>query len=829
AVLLAQLPGGGAAILNTDSFWRYYVTIRPPVVAGEPNAVIAVTVPYRSYPGIERIETSPPPEDWAGADFDDGGWNRGRAKGLAGIPGVIGRPGIEFSIAAVSMRGKFEVADPSAVKSLELAMRYRGGVVIRVNGQEVARGDMPGGEPKPTTAARPYPDEAWVNEAGKLLSAKDVSAAGRLAKRDRQGTFAIPPAALRRGVNVLAIDIRRADYHPAAARGNFMENGWAPIGLLDVRLSATGGRVAANVTRPAGVQVWNADVNDRIDVTDYGDPAESKKPGPIRIVAARNGSFAGQVVVGSGSDLRDVKAVAGELTSGAGKIPAARLQVRYGLVDQQAHGRADWADGLSEQPPAEVKPSKGGGAVVPIWLTVNVPAEAAAGLYRGEMKVSAAGLAETIVPVEVTVANWAIPDPKQFRTYVGIYQSPTTVALQYKVDEWSEQHWKLLEKSFAMLSLVGNRIVNIPLVDRTQFGNDEGMVYWIAKPDGTYDYDFSVFDRYVQMTKKYFGAVDFVALHVWHASGWEVRRADQENTVTVIDKATGRREHKQVPAFGTEESKKFWKPVLDAIRERLAKEGLDKAMCLGILSDGTAPPEVFKAFDAIIPGGSKWTRGCHTVTNVPGPYRLLKDTTAEVVCHEYCYGMSMADPAKGLPAIHAQRGRPGIAYIRHNWDHTTSLLKYRTFAERALYCGTRGVGRTCLDFWPVIADKRGDKANIYNRWPFSSCGQRSPNTFYLSRPGPAGAEPTVRFEQFREGIQQAEAMIVVSEAMTDRAAEIGPERVARCRQLFIDRLNFAKAHAPESYGQISMSTDHCGWRELNRRLFDLAGEVAAKK
>ena len=108
-------------------------------------------------------------------------------------------------------------------------------------------------------------------------------------------------------------------------------------------------------------------------------------------------------------------------------------------------------------------------------------------------------------------------------------------------------------------------------------------------------------------------------------------------------------------------------------------------------------------------------RGCHSVTRAWAPYRISKGGAGTVVCHEFCYGMAMADPSKGLPPIHKQRVKPGVAYIRHSFDDTLSLLKYRNMAERALYCGTRGFGRVCLDYWDVLKNKRGKLSNVYNR------------------------------------------------------------------------------------------------------------------
>jgi hypothetical protein len=188
--------------------------------------------------------------------------------------------------------------------------------------------------------------------------------------------------------------------------------------------------------------------------------------------------------------------------------------------------------------------------------------------------------------------------------------------------------------------------------------------------------------------------------------------------------------------------------------------------------------------------------------------------------------MAMADPAKGLPPIWRQRARPAVAFIRHSFDDTLSLLKYRTMAERSLYCGTRGVGRIGLDFWDVLKDSRGRPGNLYNRWPHSSCAQRAPNMFRLAHPGPHGAEPTVRFEQFREGIQDTEATIFIAEAAGEHADRLGPELAALCRRLLVERMTYCRRRAPETWGRVCFRTYHYGWRDLTARLYATAAEVA---
>jgi hypothetical protein len=155
-------------------------------------------------------------------------------------------------------------------------------------------------------------------------------------------------------------------------------------------------------------------------------------------------------------------------------------------------------------------------------------------------------------------------------------------------------------------------------------------------------------------------------------------------------------------------------------------------------------------------------------------------------------------------------------------------LKYRTMPERSLYCGTRGLGRIGLDFWDVPNNPRAEMKNIYNRWPASSCAQRAPSLFRLAYPGPRGAVATVRLEQLREGVQEAEAMIVVAEAVGEQAGQLGPELAERCRQMLAERIRYCLRTCPEHYGRIPFRTDHLGWQENNAGLYTAAAEVSKK-
>jgi hypothetical protein len=844
----AEVPAGAKSILSRDSYWRWFLTLRKPIISVEalkaagqpaekPRPLTGKVVPP-PYNRVDRLDSRGAPAGWEASGFDDRGWPRSRLTWLRG------KAFSRFSSAVLCLRGKFRVSNPSAVQGLYLTIRYYGGVRVLLNGKEVARAHLPAGKLAADASAELYPKDVHLDAKGKVVMGgyccppkmrKDKDRLRRIAKRTRVlGPLKLPAGAIRKGENLLAVEVRRSEYPYLAFRWFKRPEGatkpfWVPMNLFNLHLQAVGTGAVPNVARPKGLQVWSENTVDRITPLDYGDVGEGLRP--VRIDGARNGSFCGQFVVGSGTAIKGLKVTAGEFkaTKGAGTIPAKNVTVLYALANVAYYGMTPWFDALQDRPRAEVPVAKGGGAVQPVLLRVKIPADAPAGDYRGELTASAAGAATVKVPVEISVADWTVPDPGKYRTYVGIYQSPTTVATQYKVKMWSEDHWKLLEKSFELLARAGNKMINVPVVDHTQFGNDRGFVTWVRKPDpstgsgqAAYDYDFKVFDRYLDLAVKHCGKLDYLALQIWHAGGWKHRGANQKNTVTVRDEKTGELSRQQVPRFDSPEARTFWKPVLAAIKERLAKRGMEKALCVGILSDSTAPPEVFRMFDEVLPPAARWHRGCH----VGGPFNIYRANKGGglVVLHEHCYGLRMASPEKKLPAFWNLRGKPGTCYDRiSNHERYMSLAWYRNTGMLSLFRRKQGIGRVCLDFWPVLG-KGHRRKWIYNRYPESTCAQREPSMQKMTWPGPEGAATTMRYEALLEGIQDAEAVIVVSEAMDKHAAVIGLELVEECNAILVDLLRyqfFATDRGP-------LRPMHAGWQDLSRRLYECAAKVSKK-
>ena len=120
--------------------------------------------------------------------------------------------------------------------------------------------------------------------------------------------------------------------------------------------------------------------------------------------------------------------------------------------------------------------------------------------------VTAEGAAPVEIPLRVRVHAWRLGGLADFVTHNNLWQSVDSIALYYRVPLWSQRHWELMEQSFALLGRAGSKLVNVLVAEQTQFGNDRGMIHWVRRADGSFEHDFSIFDRYLQLAQKHLDA-----------------------------------------------------------------------------------------------------------------------------------------------------------------------------------------------------------------------------------------------------------------------------------------------------------------------------------
>lgn len=851
-------PGGstGQVVLTSGSVWQAFITWMPAVTKRGSELV-------RAKLWGDIAESSPlPPEHWAAPEFDDSTWFPWREPRAATPSGSVraydaDQYGFERSlfIGIRCFRGRFLVEDPNRVSNLMLSLAFRGGLVAYVNGREVVRAFLPKDAKLALgAAAEDYPEEASLAPSGKALeySANDAETVRRLNLRVRTVQVEIANALLRKGVNVLALEIHRSPLYVPSTRIAGAGN-WNACGLVSVELRGSGA-IASAANRPTGLQVWNANVLTRITpfsgvivgrtgqgtvrhmqsfALSWGCPFVPLVP--IRIAGARNGVFTGQVGVSSGQTIRGLNATMSDLVhaDGKGRIPAAAIQVCYqGFPsaypkDLAKDPNVSLLDVLYETPPEEVpvREQQSGpgtwtdaGAVAPVWVKVRVPVDAQAGNYRGALTVRATGTKEISVPVELHVADWTLPEPKEFITHVGAVHSPDTLAAYYKVSAWSDEHFKLMEKTLAYAGELGGKVVYLPLVvGATWFGNSRSMVYWMKQAGGSYVYDFRLFDRYMDLIQKYLKP-EVVCLYVTDGSA-----KSRITGVNLMDPATGALSVLPVPPYEpTPQSIDFWKPVIAQTKERLAKRGMGDAVMLGFLWEsnagekGAAAVELFKAAAPGLKLVQLAHYGGQQGQNFGVPYGYVMSVWGnKTPMRSNVFG------ARDLPIKVAWHPR---ADPRNDIRPTAPRGALRYAFERSLRMETTGLGPLGMDFWNLPGRGSLEGAGV------SNLSMSTFTTAAFLAPGPKGPVSTARFEMLREGLQECEALHVIERALADPVAreKLGKDLVTRCREMLAERARFmAFAHAGEACAQGEgwqwFATS--GWERRAALLFALAGEV----
>ncbi len=888
----------GQEIDLTKADWRDHALVWFPVGQGDSERAALNCRP----PAPSASLRAGPPAEWASPDFDDSAWPRQR---LPLLVGNVLRPSImhgdkdiqQLCVRAAFFRTTFEVRDPAA--DLSFTLSHRGGARVLLNGQEVARSHL-----SADGAAEGYPPEAYVclqDEVPPQLWDREVKKVGAVfceelvgrfddafadstpkEKRDfwcsvGQGRFAgffggwtrinrkgfervtrlrnrtlgpmvLPKAALRKGTNVLAIELHASPIHPVVltdreanwGRAFQREMFWSHCRLIDLALRSGDTEAPSALARPKGLQVWAEDPHRRCYAGDFG-PAG--KPGTVRFVGAANGTYSAQIVVGTDKGLKGLRA-----TARIEGLPPDSLRVGYmvghfatelvklGQIRNMVEDRADplcppaeWAilrhgpdEARSKRLPREerLKIAKGltffdhiggeapatvpAGTCQPIWLSLTVPPQASEGIHRGTVRVEAEGIETVTLPVEADVIGWRLPDPLDFQTIVAIEQSPYGVAKHYGLEPWSDAHFRLLEASFRQLARVGNDILFIPCIQNTEFGNlEDTPICWIRRKDGSLAFDYRGLDRYLDLAAKHLGNSLTLCFVVMHGADRFGAGTSLLTSVAVLDEATGRSESLNLandsPAY-----REGWKAFATSLHAHLREKGLAGSMLWGFCWDAFGDPKLPALLSELVPEVA-WGRSSHGVRS-DATFPLSISSLGRELTETSDRGWANPFPELLCP-------RSGSSVLSTN-GHSPPFT-FRLMAPRSLVAGYRGVGRLGADYWADIFF-RGYKGSLSGGIAGMPCSS-------LLWPGREGAEPSARFEALREGTQEAEARIFIEQAIS-RSLVTGD--AAASLRAALDQHNRETLYVSPGRVGVQVHEYHAGWQERSRRIYQAAAEAA---
>lgn len=236
----------------------------------------------------------------------------------------------------------------------------------------------------------------------------------------------------------------------------------------------------------------------------------------ITLTAWRGERVNAQVVVSAEIALQQLRIDPLTFTTklaGAKSIVAEPRFVRYVLADGKP--QADIID-------TAAMITQGAGINRPVWVAIDVPHDAVPGPYQGTLTVRAEN-GSIDFPIRLEVLAATLPVPKNWSFHLDIWQHPQAVARWHDVPLWSSEHFALLKPLMKRLADAGQKNITCNIIhepwNAQTFDWFPTMVDWRRKADGTWYFDYTIFDRWVAFMMNEVGITGQIVCYTmipWH-------------------------------------------------------------------------------------------------------------------------------------------------------------------------------------------------------------------------------------------------------------------------------------------------------------------------
>ncbi|MDO5522903.1 MAG: DUF4091 domain-containing protein [Bacteroidia bacterium] len=472
-----------------------------------------------------------------------------------------------------------------------------------------------------------------------------------------------------------------------------------------------------------------------------------------------------QLVVWGKDSISQIRGEFTDFKTSDGKVipaDAANIQfVRYVITDEFAEGCGyrkpeDYASSLSPDvldnlPCFDISPN----TARPIWITLDVPADAAEGVYSSTFQLFADGKKKEAFTFQLEVLPQTLPPATDWKFHLDLWQNPYAVARVAGVEKWSQAHWEALRAPMKMLADAGQKVITATLNKRPWNGQTEdafdSMIGWTKKKDGSWEYDFTIFDNWVNFMME-LGIKD--QINCYSMVPWG-------NLLFYTDEETG--EEVQVSAApGTQEYADMWVPFLEEFVKHLDEKGWRKITRIAM--DERSPAEMkamLKLLEETAPGMGVALADNHK------SYKEYPDQLTDLCV---AHGATVDEEDR---KYRAEKGYVTTWYVCCA-DVFPNVFTFSAPAEGAF-----------IGWYTVAAGFDGFLRWAYNSWV------KEPLLDSRFRTWPAGdtyviypeGRSSIRFERLREGIQDAEKIRILREKFQNE-----PEKLAQLNEM-VSRFN----------------------------------------
>lgn len=216
-----------------------------------------------------------------------------------------------------------------------------------------------------------------------------------------------------------------------------------------------------------------------------------------------------------------------------------------------------------------------------VWVQINVPKNIADGIYRGTVIISADNIDnKTELNFELEVLNIAMPEPDKYLFDVEYWSHPYNVAYYYDVEPFSDKHLQILEQHMSLYKSLGGHAITASIVEEAWGGQTYGgnnsihypsMIKWIKSDSGEWKFDFTQFDKWVQLNKQ-IGIADKIICY--SMMPWK-------NTLRYYNEPTDKLKKIKINPASKVKYCKVWAPFLKAFIEHIDNKGWFDTIYMG--------------------------------------------------------------------------------------------------------------------------------------------------------------------------------------------------------------------------------------------------------
>jgi hypothetical protein len=256
-------------------------------------------------------------------------------------------------------------------------------------------------------------------------------------------------------------------------------------------------------------------------------------------------------------------------------LPASCLKarfIRYVLTDEYAGGCTPHkVEGLKVSLAADVidevdELTHIGKTTQPVWISIDVPEAIQPGLYSGSLLVRSGTGDQLEFLIELEIGDAILPDPSAWSYHLDLWQNPSAVARYHNVIPWTEEHYAYLEPLLKRLANAGQKVITTSIIDRPWNGQTQdayrGMIDWRKKEDGSWQFDYSIFDEWVEFVQRC-GIND--QINCYTMIPWGNRFLFYDESKSIVDTLVARP--------GTKEYEDHWRDFLIDFSAHLKDKG----------------------------------------------------------------------------------------------------------------------------------------------------------------------------------------------------------------------------------------------------------------